>query len=300
MGRRRLKIGLIGLGAMGRHYAKNLVKAGFDVTGYARSKESIHRALDAGAKVARSPSEIGESCDYVLLALPGPKEVEEVVLGEKGVLKTARSGTIIIDLGTTGPVICRKVADEAKKKGVSMLDAPVSGGTGGAEAATLTIMVGGEKDVFEKSHKILEALGKNIRYVGKVGSGNVVKLANQMMVGANLVAASEAIVLGKKVGVDAKMIYEIVSKSMGGSTILNYAFPDRVFKKSFQPGFAIKLLHKDLKLATELAREYSAPIPICSNVEQIYSMAEASDLGDLDMSGIVKLMEKWYSVSVEE
>jgi 3-hydroxyisobutyrate dehydrogenase len=293
-----MKVGLIGIGNMGRHYARNLINAGFELHVYSRTSKSLERATSIGAVACKSPKDLASKVKLTLLALPGPKEVEEVTIGDNGIIEGAIKGSLVIDLGTAGVDTVKKVGKELEKKGIDFLDAPVSGGVVGAEKATLTIMVGGKKEVFDRALNVLKVLGKNIYYVGDLGSGNVVKLLNQLMTATNLVAASEAMVLGVKAGINPRLAYEIISKSLGGSAILNYAMPERALKGNFRPGFAIKLMHKDLKLALELAERLNVPLPTCLRAKEMLQIAILSNLADNDMSGVIRVLEDWAKKEV--
>lgn len=292
------RLGLIGVGRMGTHMAANLVSKGFDLAVYDIALVAVQEAVQKGAKAARSVLELAQQCDVILASLPGPAEVEAVFLGKGGVIEGARSGAIVVDTSSVDPGTSRKVAEAAAQKGISYLDAPVSGGTVGAKNATLTIMVGGDRQVFEKVMPVLQAIGKNITNVGPVGAGSVVKICNQMLVGITTAGVSEAMVLGTKWGVDPKVMYEVLSTGFAGSMILNRHVPNFILKGTFEPGFTVNLLSKDVTLATGLGRSIGVPLPVTGLAAQVLEAAKAAGLGEKDMSSVVTLLERLCGVEV--
>ena len=295
-----MQIGFIGIGVMGRPMTLNLLKAGQHVTIFARhpEKTEVQEVLQAGAKQAPSPRAVAMASDIVITMLPNSPEVEEVVTGEQGILAGARKGLIIIDMSTIAPAMSRKLGELAATKGVHFLDAPVSGGSQGAINGTLSIMVGGEQEILEQARPVLEAMGKNIFYVGPQGAGEIVKLVNNILVGAIAAATAESFVLGVKAGVDVETMAKIIGVSTGGSWQLANQFPMRAFKGNFQPGFMTDLLHKDLGLALELAAENSTAVPISALTRQVYEMARASGYGREDYTSVVKVLEQMAGVEV--
>src|SRR6266581_7858136 len=255
-----MQIGFIGIGVMGRPMTLNLLKAGYHVTVFARhpGKQEV---LDAGAKLAPSPRAVAMASDVVITMVPNSMQVEEVVAGPHGILEGARKELIIIDMSTIAPAMSRKLAEMASKRDVHFLDAPVSGGSMGAVNGTLTIMAGGEREIFEQARPVLEVMGKqeNIFYVGPSGSGEVVKIVNNILCGAIAAAIAESFVLGVKAGADVDTMAKIIGVSSGASWQLANQFPLRAFNGSFQPGFMTDLLHKDLGLALDLAAENQTP-----------------------------------------
>jgi 3-hydroxyisobutyrate dehydrogenase len=292
------KIGLVGVGRMGINMAANLVKNGFDLTVYDLVAANVQEAVKGGAKAAKSTLELAQACDTILTSLPGPAEVEAVYLGKGGILEGAKAGTILLDTSSIDPGTARKVAEAAQAKGVTYLDSPVSGGTVGAKNATLTVMVGGDSQAFQKSMPVFQAIGKNITNVGPVGAGCVVKICNQMLVGITTAGVSEAMVLGTKWGVDPKTMYDVLSTGFAGSTILSRHVPNFVLKGSFEPGFTVNLLSKDVTLATGLGRTIGVPLPVTGLAGQILEAAKADGLGDKDMSSVIRLLEKLCGVEV--
>lgn len=297
-----MQIGFIGIGVMGRPMTLNLLKAGHHVTIFARhpEKAEVQEVLQAGAKQAPSPRAVAMVSDMVITMLPNSPEVEEVVTGEQGILAGARQGLIIIDMSTIAPATSRKLGELAATRGVHFLDAPVSGGSQGAVNGTLTIMVGGEQDIFEQARPVLEAMGKaeNIFYVGPQGTGEVVKLVNNILVGTIAASIAESFVLGVKAGVDVETMAKIIGVSAGASWQLSAQFPLRAFNGSFQPGFMTDLLHKDLGLALELAAEKQTSVPMTALARQLYEMARAAGYGREDYTSLLKVLEGMAGVKV--
>ncbi len=294
------RIGFIGLGLMGKPMARNLMKAGFALTIYARHPEKVQDVVAAGATLVASSRAVGEASDVVITMLPNSPEVEEVVLGPAGVLEGARPGMILIDMSTIAPEASRALARRCAERGVTFLDAPVSGGSNGAEAGTLAIMVGGDQQAFEQCRPIFEAMGsrEKIFYVGPSGSGEVVKVANNLLCGVIAAATAEALVLGVKAGVETEMLAKIIGVSSGASTQLSAVFPIRVFNGSFEPGFMTDLLHKDLGLALELAAQHGVPLELTALTRELYERARAAGYGRADYTAFIKLLEEQAGVRV--
>jgi 3-hydroxyisobutyrate dehydrogenase len=297
-----VQIGFIGIGVMGRPMTLNLLKAGHHVTVFARhpDKPEVQEVLNAGARLAPSSRAVAMASDIVITMVPNSMQVEEVVTGSQGILEGARKGLIIIDMSTIAPTTSRRLAEIALSRGVHFLDAPVSGGSIGAVNGTLTIMVGGEREIFEQVRPVLEAMGKkeNIFYVGPGGSGEVVKIVNNMLCGAIAAAIAESFVLGVKAGADVDTMAKIIGVSTGGSWQLAHQFPARAFNGSFQPGFMTDLLHKDLGLALDLAAENRTPVAITALTRQMYEMARAAGYGREDYTSLLKILEQMAGVEV--
>ncbi|MBO0781313.1 MAG: NAD(P)-dependent oxidoreductase [Ktedonobacteraceae bacterium] len=297
-----MQLGFIGIGVMGRPMALNLLKAGHEVTIFARHPEKVEvqEVLNAGAKLAPSPRAVAIASEIAITMVPNSPQVEEVVTGEHGLLEGARKGLIIIDMSTISPSVSRKLAETASARGVHFLDAPVSGGSQGAVNGTLTIMVGGERDIFEKVRPVLEAMGKaeNIFYVGPSGSGEVVKIVNNMLVGTISASIVESMVLGVKAGADVDTMAKIIGVSAGASWQLAVQFPLRAFNGSFKPGFMTDLLHKDLGLALDLASELQAPVAMTALSRQLFEMARAAGYGSEDYTALLKVIEQAAGVEV--
>jgi 3-hydroxyisobutyrate dehydrogenase len=297
-----MQIGFIGIGVMGRPMALNLLKAEHHVTIFARhpEKPGVLEVLQAGAKQAPSPRAVAMVSDIVITMLPNAPEVEEVIEGEQGVLAGARKDLIVIDMSTIAPATSRKLGISSAARGVHFLDAPVSGGSQGAVNGTLTIMVGGEQEIFERARPVLEAMGKteNIFYVGPQGAGEIVKLVNNSLVGTIAASIAESFVMGVKAGVNVETMAKIIGVSAGASWQLSTQFPLRAFNGSFQPGFMTDLLHKDLGLALELAAENQTTLPMTALSRQLYEMARAAGYGREDYTSLLKVLEQLAGVEV--
>lgn len=292
-------IGFIGLGAMGNHMAKNLIKAGYDLTVHDLNPQPVKELVSSGVKEAKSCAEAAKGVQVVITMLPADDEVKTVCLGPGGVLEGAKPGTVLIDMSSIAPHTSKQVAAEAQKKGVKFLDAPVSGGTTGAEKATLTIMVGGDKGLLDEHMEILQIMGKTIYHVGDVGMGETVKMVNQMLVGINLAGIVEALVMGTKLGVAPEVLYKIIRASSGNSFMLDSRVPNFIFTGNFtQPGFAVDLLRKDLGLALESAKVSKIPLFMTAQAYQYFTRATAEGLGKKDMSVVIELLEKTVGVQV--
>ena len=297
-----MQLGFIGIGVMGRPMTLNLLKAGHSVTIYARhpEKAEVQEVIQAGAKPAPSPRAVAIASEIIFTMVPNSPQVQEVVTGPQGLLEGARKGLIIVDMSTIAPTVSRQMAEAAKARGVHFLDAPVSGGSQGAINGTLSIMVGGEQEIFEQVRPVFEAMGKkeSIFYVGGNGSGEVVKLINNLLA-ANIAAAiAETFVLGVKAGGDVDTIAKIVGASTGASWQLANQFPLRAFNGSFKPGFMTDLMHKDLGLGLDLAAELQSPLPLSGLTRQMYEMARAAGYGQDDYTSILKVLEQEAGVEV--
>jgi 2-hydroxymethylglutarate dehydrogenase len=293
------KVGFIGLGAMGVHMAGNLVKAGYPLVVYDLNPKPVEELVSSGARKTGSSADAAAGVEVVITMLPADDEVKAVYLGLGGVLEGASPGTVLIDMSSIAPHTSKFVAAEAGKKGLKFLDAPVSGGTVGAQKATLTIMVGGEKALLDEHREILQTMGKTIYHVGDVGMGETVKMVNQMLVGINLAGIVEALVVGTKLGVAPETLYKIIRASSGNSFMLDSRVPKFIFPGNFtQPGFAVDLLRKDMGLALESAKVNKVPLHVTSQAYQYYTRATAEGLGKKDMSIIVELLEKTVGVQV--
>ncbi|MGQ9508947.1 MAG: 2-hydroxy-3-oxopropionate reductase [Thermodesulfobacteriota bacterium] len=292
------KLGFIGLGIMGKPMAKNLLRAGFELTVFSRSKPPVEELVREGASSAQSPKAVAESSEVIITMLPDSPEVEEVVLGERGIIQSAKPNSILIDMSSINPLVSQKIAATARRKGVEMLDAPVSGGEIGAIQGTLAIMVGGEKRVFEECLEIFQTLGKSVVYVGGIGSGGYVKLVNQIIVALNIATLGEAFLLGVKAGIDPKIIYEAIRGGLAGSRVLDSKAP-MIFERNFTPGFKIKLHHKDLANALSVGKELGIPLPLSSLVQQIFISLIAEGKGGDDHSALVTFFEKLAGVEIK-
>jgi 2-hydroxy-3-oxopropionate reductase len=284
-------IAFIGLGIMGGPMAANLVKAGHDVVGYNRSPEKIATLVSQGGRGARSVAEAVSEAEVVVTMLPDSADVEAVVLGQDGVLSSARSGTLLIDASTIRPETSVRVAEAARAVGVGVLDAPVSGGEAAAVEGTLSIMVGGEAADMEAARPVLQAVGSTIVHVGPAGSGQIVKAANQLIVAGTIQLVAEAIVFLEAHGVDTDAAVEVLAGGLAGNRIL-----DRKSKgmlgRDFAPGFRVDLHHKDLGIVTSAAREVGVAIPLGALVAQLMGALRAQGHGSLDHSALLLLVEQ--------
>jgi 2-hydroxy-3-oxopropionate reductase len=292
------KIGFIGLGIMGKPMCHNLLKAGFDVTFYARKKDVVDEMTQAGATFVSSAKAVAEATDIIVTIVTADPEVREVILGDEGVLAGASGGKLIVDMSTISPMTIREVADVAKKKGVGVVDAPVSGGDTGAIAGTLTIIVGGEKAEFERCLGIFKAMGKeeNIFHVGGVGVGQTVKITNQFIGGITMAAISEALTLGKKAGADPEVMRQVISVSTGGSRLFDARVADFLLTGDFTPGFMLDLMKKDLAIGVDMGRAMNVPVPIGAAAYQMYAAASSLGAGGEDFSAVCRAIEKLTGV----
>jgi 3-hydroxyisobutyrate dehydrogenase len=293
------KVGFIGLGIMGMPMARNLLKAGFEVVVYNRTASKAEALAKEGARKASSPKELAMECPVVITIVSDTKDVEAVILGEDGVIEGARPGSVVIDMSTISPKVTREIAACLKEKGISMLDAPVSGGDVGAIKATLAIMVGGDGEVFQRCRPIFGALGKNIVHVGGNGMGQTVKLMNQVLVVGNLYAVVEALVFAQKSGADLEKAINAVKGGAAGSWQLANLGP-RIIKRDFSPGFMVDLVQKDLRLVMEATAEMKLPLPVTSFINQLYYSLQGSGEGGSGTQVLVKALERLTGVEVRQ
>jgi 3-hydroxyisobutyrate dehydrogenase-like beta-hydroxyacid dehydrogenase len=293
-----MNIGFIGIGQMGRHMAQHILDAGYDLVVHDLRRETAQHLLEKGAKWMNTPRGVAESCQVVLSSLPGPPEVEEVVYGTNGLMAGWKREDIYVDMSTNSPTTIRRVAEDAKSKGVAVLDAPVSGGTSGAEQGTLTIIVGGDAPSLERIRQVLETMGKNIFHVGDVGCGNIAKLVNNLISTCCNTITAEGLVLGVKAGIDLKKLWEVIKVSTGNNWSLEHGYPRTVFLGNFEPGFRISLALKDISLALALGKEYGVPQLLGAALEQRFVEAKAAGLGDRAIGSIILPLEEVTGVQV--
>ena len=284
------KIGFIGLGIMGKPMARNLMKAGYELVVYNRSREKADELAEEGAEAAGSPKEVAATCETVITMLPDSPEVREVVTGHDGVFEGIEEGSLLVDMSTISPVATEELVAEAGEKGVGMLDAPVSGGESGAIEGTLSIMVGGSEEDFERARPIFDVLGDTVVRVGEAGAGQVVKACNQIVVALTIEAVSEALVLGSKAGVDPAKVIEVLSGGLAGNKVME-AKKNSFLEHDFDPGFRVELHHKDLGIALAAGREYGVALPVTAIVDQMLEALLAKGSGDRDHSAILTLIE---------
>jgi 3-hydroxyisobutyrate dehydrogenase len=295
-----MKVGFIGLGVMGKRMARRIYEAGYTIKVFDIVEAALNEFKSLGFETGESPGDVAEDADVVCMSLPNSKAVENVVLKENGVLSKARPGTIIVDLSSITPKAIRDIYKKVSQKGVELLDAPVSGGSAGAEAGTLTIMVGGKKEVLEKVEPLLKVIGKTIYHVGDIGAGDTLKLVNNLLLGANMVAVAEALALGAKAGLNPKVMFEVISKSSGNSYALTAKYPKFISRGNFEPGFMVDLQYKDLQLAVDTAKELGMPLVMGNVAQQMYEIARAEGLSQKDISSVINLYEKWAGTAVRE
>ena len=293
-----MKVGFIGLGIMGKPMAKNLLKAGYDLTVNDLMKEAVEELVAAGAKAA-SNEEIGRTCDVVLTMVPNSPQVKAVMLGENGVANYMRPGTTFIDMSSINPMASKEIAAELAKKGIEMLDAPVSGGEPKAIDGTLSIMVGGKKEVFDKFKPLLSAMGASVVLCGDVGAGNTTKLANQIIVALNIAACSEAFTLAKMAGVDPEVVFQAIRGGLAGSTVMEAKVP-MMLEGNFKPGFKIDLHIKDLNNAMDCGHSIGSPLPLTSIVLDFLYNLHKDGRGQDDHSSIANYYAKLAGTAIGE
>jgi 3-hydroxyisobutyrate dehydrogenase len=293
------KVGLIGLGIMGIPMARNLMKAGFEVTVYNRTTAKAERLAAEGAKTAKTPREVAGANPVVITMVSDTPDVESVILGENGVIESIRPDAVVIDMSTISPRATRGIAQKLAEKKAHMLDAPVSGGEGGAIAGTLSIMVGGEAEIFARCLPILQAMGKNIIHVGDHGMGQTTKLMNQILVAGNLNAVCEALVFAQKQGLDLEKAIDAVKGGAAGSWQLTNLGP-KIIKRDFQPGFMVDLLQKDLRLVMEGSELNKIPLPATTLIHQMFTSLEATGGGKYGTQALVTAVEKLSNVEVKQ
>ncbi len=291
-------VGFIGLGIMGKPMARNLMKAGYPLVVHNRSQGAVEELSREGAKRASSPQETAAQSEVLITMLPDSPDVEQVLAGERGAFGGIRSGALLIDMSTISPVVARRLAKEADAKGVSMLDAPVSGGEAGAINATLSIMVGGSAGAFERALPIFQVMGKNIVHIGEAGAGQVTKAANQVVVGLTIAAVGEALVLASKAGVNPAKVRQALLGGFAQSRILD-AHGQKMLDRNFKPGFRIRLHEKDLSIALAAGKEYGVPLMLTAIVDQMMNSMKANGKGDLDHAGLVTLIEQMANGEVK-
>ena len=287
-----MKIGFIGLGIMGKPMAKNLMKAGHDLVVFDVVRANVDDLVNAGAKAAASSRAIAQECGIIVTMLPNSPHVKTVVAGENGILEGAKPGTIIIDMSSIAPLASQEMEKLCATKGVKMIDAPVSGGEPKAIDGTLSIMVGGDKAVFERvKDDILLKMGASAVHCGEAGAGNTTKLANQVIVAVNIAAVSEAFMLAKKAGVDPRLVFDAIRGGLAGSTVMNAKAP-MILDGNFKPGFKIDLHIKDLANAMDTGHGVGSPLPLTAQVMEMMQTLHADDCGQDDHSALAKYYAK--------
>lgn len=289
-------IAFIGLGNMGIGMARNLAKAGYDVRAMDLSEKAVANAVKAGCKAAKGTADAVSEADVVVTMLPAGKHVRTVYMDADGVFAHAKKGTLFIDSSTIDVPTARDVISQADEKGFAMIDAPVSGGVGGAAAGSLTFMCGGEKAAYDRAKPILDHMGKNVFHAGEAGNGQVAKVCNNMLLGIHMIGTCEAFNLAEKLGLDAQTFYDISSTASGQNwSMTSYCpapgpVPSAPSNKNYAPGFAAGMMLKDLRLAQEAASTARAATPLGAQAEAIYALMESAEKDDLDFSGVMKLI----------
>jgi 2-hydroxy-3-oxopropionate reductase len=284
-------VGFVGLGIMGACMAGNLLEAGYELVVHNRTRTKAERLAQRGARAADSPREVAEGSDVIITMLPGPPQVEEVVAGDGGLLEGAREGSLIIDMSTSSPILAQELARAARNKAVGMLDAPVSGGDVGARDGTLSIMVGGEENDFERARPLFRVMGETVVHVGGVGAGQVVKACNQIVVALVIEAIAEALVLGSKAGVDPDRVVEVLSGGLASNKVLEVK-GEKFLSHEFAPGGKVEYHRKDLGIALEAGKEYEVTLPVAAFVDQMFGVLEAKGRGGWDHSALLTLLEE--------
>ena len=293
------QIGFVGLGIMGRPMVRNLMKAGYSVTVYDIVSDAVEELASEGATPATSSDEVASKTDTIITMLPDSADSERAILGEGGVLAGAKKGSIIIDMSSIAPSMSQKIFQECSKEGVEMMDAPVSGGEPGAINATLAIMVGGKQEIFDQCYDLLSVMGSNVVPTGDIGAGNITKLANQIIVAANIEALSEAMVLAQKAGVDPERVFNAIRGGLAGSTVMEAKAP-MMLDRNFRAGFRIRLHQKDLRNVLQTAQELNVPLPVTALLQQMLGSLVNDGEQDLDHSAILHFLEKLSHVEVKK
>ena len=292
-------IGFIGLGIMGKPMARNLVNAGYALTVYNRSRAPMDELAAEGAALGTSSKDVAQRTDVIITMLPDSADSEVVILGPDGVLEGAKAGSVIIDMSSIAPLVSQRIGAEAARVGAEMLDAPVSGGEPAAVSGGLAIMVGGKQEVLDRCMPILDVMGRSVVRVGDLGAGNTVKLANQIIVAANIEAVGEAFVLTQKAGIDPDLVFQAIRGGLAGSNVMEAKAP-MIMDRNFNPGFRIRLHQKDLHNALLTGKELGVPLPVTSLVQQMIGALMNHGWGDNDHSGIVNFIEDLADIQVKK
>ena len=292
-----MKVGFIGLGIMGKPMCKNLIKAGHELVVNTHNPNTLKEMAELGATTVSCGREVAEAVDVIITMVPNSPQVREVALGEGGIIEGGKEGTVLIDMSSIDPTESKAISAELAKKGIDMLDAPVSGGEPKAIDGTISVMVGGKKETFDKYYDLLMDMAGSVVYVGPIGSGNVAKLANQIIVAVNITAVSEALTLAKKAGTDPELVYQAIRGGLAGSTVLDAKAP-MMMDRNFKPGFRIELHIKDLNNALNAGHAVNAALPLTAELMEIMQSLKADGCEKEDHSSIVKFYEKMSKVTV--
>ena len=292
-----MKVGFIGLGIMGKPMSKNLLKAGYTLVVRDSNPQNEAELVELGATAAKTPKEVAEQCDVIITMLPNSPHVKEVALGENGIIDGAKAGAVLIDMSSITPLASREIHQALAEKGIKMLDAPVSGGEPKAIDGTLSVMVGGDKAVFDAHYDLMKAMAGSVVHTGDIGAGNVTKLANQVIVALNIAAMSEALTLATKAGVNPDLVYQAIRGGLAGSTVLDAKAP-MVMDRNFKPGFRIDLHIKDLSNALDTSHGIGAQLPLTAAVMEMMQALKADGMGTADHSALACYYEKLAKVEV--
>ena len=293
------KIGFIGLGVMGKPMARNLLQAGYPLAAHDVIRSAVGELVKEGAREAFSPREIAQWADIIITMVPDGAALEAVIFGESGVLEGIGPGRILIDMSSVEPRVSKKMAEALALKGAEMLDAPVSGGEPGAVAGTLSIMAGGKKNVFERVQPVFEVLGNGGLLIGPIGSGNIAKLANQIMVAINLISVAEGLVFAAKAGANPRLVFEAVKDGLAGSNCLNAKAP-MILARNFKPGARLEIHIKDLHNALTAGHEVGAPLPFAALAMEVMQALKALGEGQIDHGGVIRYFERLAGIEVRE
>lgn len=294
-----MKVGFIGLGIMGKPMCANLLKKGYDVTVYTLNADTIKEMEAQGAKGAANAKEVGEQVDVLITMVPNSPQVDEVLFGENGAAEGLKAGSTVIDMSSINPVESQRFAKQLAEQGVDFMDAPVSGGEPGAIAGTISVMVGGKQETFDKHYDLLKAMAGSVVRVGDVGAGNVTKLSNQIIVAVNIAAVSEAFVLAKKANVDPNLVFEAIKGGLAGSNVMNAKAP-MMLERRFDPGFRIDLHIKDLQNALDAAHTLHTAVPFCSQAMEMMQAVKNDGFGSCDHSKLLHFYEKMNNVELDK
>jgi 3-hydroxyisobutyrate dehydrogenase len=294
----RAVIGFIGLGAMGKPMAQNLLNAGYSLVIFDQNSKTLDIFRQTDAVLASSVFDVAKRTSIIITMLPASPDVETVALGPQGIIESAKTGSILIDMSSSYPVSTRMINEKLTAKGIRMLDAPVSGGVKGAREASLSIMVGGEEKDYIECLPILKLLGENIYYLGKIGAGHTVKALNNLCSACSMLITSEALVLAAKLGISPDKVIEVINSSSGKSWSSEFKFPTYVLNRAFNSGFSISLMNKDLEIANRLGRELHIPMFVGTIVQQLFNHAVGQGKGSECHTAIIKLLEEWSGTEV--
>lgn len=292
-----MEIGFIGLGVMGKPMSKNLIDAGHTVVVVERNNRATQELTAYGARIARSPKEVALASEVVITMLPNSPEVQEVILGKDGIIESNKKGLVVIDMSSISPIVSREIHERLQKAGMHILDAPVSGGEPKAIDGTLSVMVGGNHEIFERYYEVMKTMAASVVRVGESGAGNTTKLCNQIIVALNIIAVSEALVLARKAGVAPELVYDAIRGGLAGSTVLDAKAP-LILKRKFAPGFRIDLHAKDLQNVLDTSHNLGIPLPFSSMAMEIMQSLKTMGAGGDDHGALVKYFEKIANITV--